>query len=126
MCAEQGETERCSSRNNQDSACRASEGSEWLQWGWSASFGLCRLSEDGWTSLMMDGVRPRGIIRMMVPFGSISFATLSANGRYLRTPDSWNRRWANGRLRQCPQMASRGTLKQAKLGLRTDPTNDNS
>jgi hypothetical protein len=35
---------------------------------------------------MMDGVRPRGIIRMMVPFGSISFATLSANGRDLRTP----------------------------------------
>jgi hypothetical protein len=25
-----------------------------------------------------------------------------------------------------PRLASRGTLKQAKFGLRTDPTNDNS
>jgi hypothetical protein len=68
MCAERRDRTLLVTQNNQDSACRASEGSEWLQWGWSASFGLCRLSEDGWTSLMMDGVRPRGIIRMMVPF----------------------------------------------------------
>jgi hypothetical protein len=44
---------------------------------------------------MMDGVRPRGIIRMMVPFGSISFAALSANGRYLRIPAGWSRREAD-------------------------------
>ena len=49
---------------------------------------------------MMDGVRPRGIIRMMVPFGSISFATLSANGRYLRIP-------AEGRSRRYRVVADR-------------------
>ena len=33
---------------------------------------------------------------------------------------------ADGRSRQCRQVVSRGTLKQAKLGLRSEVTNDNS